>query len=82
MSNPLWQYMPDIARIMQENQTRLEQTTSANVGAYGVPIGGVLRRQSPSQPGLVQPSGRRKSDGYDHYFDGDMQALLDYYNHS
>jgi len=79
MSNNLWQYMPDIARIMQESQMRLEQTTSANVGAYGIPIGGVLRRQSPAAVGTIQPNYAHR-DGYDHYFDSDMQALLDYYN--
>lgn len=75
----LWHYMPDIARIMEQSQLQAEATTSANVGAYGIPVGGALRRVSPSSPGHIVPTNMRNQDGYEHLYD-DLDDLLRYYN--
>jgi hypothetical protein len=50
-------YLPQITQLVLESQAKLEQTTSANVGAYGIPIGGVLRQTGPATMGHIVPTG-------------------------
>lgn len=42
-----WQ-TPDIAAMLRRRQDQQEQTTSANVGAYPVPLGQPMRNPFPS----------------------------------
>lgn len=40
----------DVQALLAAREAAHESTTSANVGSYTVPLGGMLRRQSPGSP--------------------------------
>lgn len=40
----------------QKSDATLEQTTTANVGAFAVPLGGMIRRASPTAVATIEPA--------------------------